>query len=129
MVPVAGLELLLVTALETGTFTVGSQAWPVATVHAGSPPPERLAVLLPLAVPDATFTGMRMIMVPLVAPMSIWQFGPIALPLLVAQFESRPLEVPPVLVGAPAKVTPVASVSLSNIGAVVGPFATVIVMS
>ena len=58
-------------AATTGTLTVGSQAWPVAAVHAGSPPPERLAVLLPVVAVDATFTGMRTTMVPLVAPVSI----------------------------------------------------------
>ena len=55
----------------TGTFTLGSQASAAAAVHAGSPPPERLAVLLPLVAVEATFTGMRTMMVPLVAPVLI----------------------------------------------------------
>ena len=123
------LGALMVMIGVTGTVTLGSHASLAAAVHAGSPPPERLAVLLPFAAVVATFTGMRTMMVPVVAPVSIWQFGPIALPVLVPQFESTPLDVPPVFVGAPESVTPVASVSLINIGAVVGPLAMVMVMS
>ena len=59
-------------AATTCTFTLGSQASAAAAaVHAGSPPPERLAVLLPLVALEATFTGMRTMMVPLVAPVLI----------------------------------------------------------
>lgn len=74
--PFAGLAALAMVTVEatTGTGTVGSQACPVAAVHAGSPPPERLAVLLPPLAPTAaaaTFTGMRTMMVPTVAPVLI----------------------------------------------------------
>ena len=65
----AGLAMVIVGV--TGTFTLGSQASPAVAVHAGSPPPERLAVLLPFVALEATFTGMRTMMVPLVAPVLI----------------------------------------------------------
>ena len=73
---VAGKPVIctLMSAANTGTFTDGSQACPVAAVHAGSPPPLRLAELLPPLIPtavSATFTGTRTMMVPTVAPVLI----------------------------------------------------------
>ena len=118
------------TGVTTGMLpVVGSQASPVAAaVQAGSPPPPRLAVLLPPVAPTApaaTFTGMRTMMVPTVAPVLIWH-GAVVLP-LTGQADRTAVEVPPVIVGAADRVMPVGSTSVSVSGAVVALLATVIV--
>ena len=110
----------------TATVTLGSQASAVAAaVHAGSPPPPRLAELLPLTVVAPTFTGMRTMMVPIVAPVLIWH-GAVVLP-LTGQADRTAVELPPVMVGAPDSVMPVGSTSVSVKAAVVAAFATVMV--
>ena len=62
-----------------------------------------------------------MVYVPLASPEAKLQFGPMALPELLPQEASVP---PPISCGAPESVTPVGSVSVNAIAAVVGPFVT-----
>jgi hypothetical protein len=110
------------TASITGVLTLPLHAGAVP-VHVGSPPPLAVAVfVLGLAVEAATFTGTVITTGPLV-PAAIEQ------PLkLVAPLAGQPLKVPPVAVIAPLVVMPLGKLSLTVIGAVVGPLATLIVI-
>ena len=99
-----------------------------ALVHAGSPPPLAVAVLVPVVAVLPTVTGTRMTMVPLEAPVAIWQ------PVRLLPVAGQPLKAPllllePCLVGAADKLMPVGKLSLITIAALVGPLATVTVMS
>ena len=97
-------------------------------LHAGSPPPLAVAVLVPLVALAPTATGTRMTMVPLEALAAIWQ--PVRLVPVAGQPLKAPLLVLPAsLVGAPDKVMPVGKLSVIVIAALVGPLATVTVMS
>jgi hypothetical protein len=91
-------------------------------VHAGSPPPLAVAVLLPplgrSARLLATLTGTVTTMSPLGAPLAIWQLAPRLEPLV-----GQPLKVPvpEVMVGAPLRVMPVGRMSVKVSAAVLGP--------
>lgn len=111
----------------TGVVTVLVQFAPAGQL--GSPPPVAVAVLLTLCAPvapvppaaAATLTGTVM-MIGFVAPAAIEQPAR----LLVLE---QPLKVPPVaLMLAATVVMPAGKVSFSVIAAVVGPFATAIVI-
>jgi hypothetical protein len=110
------------TASITGVVTVLVQLAPAGQL--GSPPPVTVAVLaLGLAAEAATVTGTVMMMLPVAAPAAIEQLAK-----LVAPAAGQPLIVPPVAVIAPLVVMPLGNVSAIVIAAVVGPFATAIVM-
>ena len=113
--------------LPTDTGGVVTVQVPVP-VQAGSPPPVAVAVLVPLVAAAPTVTGTRMTMVPLEALVSIWQ------PVKLVPVAGQPLKAPllvllPCFVGAPDKLMPVGKLSLITIAALVGPLATVTVMS
>ena len=121
------VPVLSLTASMTGVTTVLVQFAPAGQL--GSPPPVAVAVLLTLCAPvapvppaaAATLTGTVM-MIGFVAPAAIEQPAR----LLVLE---QPVSVPPVAVMLAATVVmPVGKVSFSVIAAVVGPFATAIVM-
>ena len=87
-----------------------------------------VAVFWLLVALGATATGTRMMMVPLVAPAAIEQ--PVkSLPVAGQPLKTPLLVLAPCLVGAPARVMPVGKLSPTVIAAVVGPLATVTVMS
>ena len=111
----------------TGTFGVVTVQVPDA-VQVGSPPPVAVAVFWVLVALAATATGTRMMMVPFVAPLAMEQ------PVKLVPVAGQPLKTPllvlaPCLVGAPVRVMPVGKVSAKVSAAVVGPLATVTVMS
>ena len=111
----------------TGTFGVVTVQVPEA-VQVGSPPPVAVAVFWVLVALAATATGTRMMMVPFVAPAATEQ------PVKLLPVAGQPLKRPPLvlaacLVGAPVRVMPVGKVSAKVSAAVVGPLATVTVMS
>ena len=107
----------------TGVVTVPVQAGAVP-VHAGSPPPVAVALLvLGLAAVAATLTGTVITILPFAAPAAIEQ--PVK---LVAPAAGQPLSVPPVAVIAPLVVMPAGSASAKVMAAVVGPLVTAIVM-
>ncbi|MNX93998.1 hypothetical protein D3C86_1262130 [compost metagenome] len=105
---------------------VASHACPGAVVQAASPPPLRFTVFVPPLGPTAdaaTFTGIRISKVPGAMPAATLQlvvFDP-----EVGQPLSTPVVVPATNVGAPRRVTPGGKVSITEIGAVVVPLATV----
>ena len=110
------------TASITGVVTVLVQFAPAGQL--GSPPPVTVAVLaLGLAAEAATVTGTVMTMLPVAAADAIEHPAR-----LVAPDAGQPLKVPPVAVIAPLVVMPLGRVSAIVIAAVVGPFATAIVM-
>jgi hypothetical protein len=110
------------TASITGVVTVLVQLAPAGQL--GSPPPVTVAVLaLGLAAEAATVTGTVTTMLPVAAPAAIEQPAK-----LVAPEAGQPLIVPPVAVIAPLVVMPLGKVSAIVIAAVVGPFATAIVI-
>lgn len=110
------------TASMTGVVTVLVQFAPAG--HDGSPPPVTVAVLLlGLAAEAATVTGTVTTMLPVAAPAAIEQPAK-----LVAPDAGQPLMVPPVAVIAPLVLMPAGKVSAIVIAAVVGPFATAIVI-
>ena len=110
--------LVSFTASITGLLVV-----PVQFVHVGSPPPVTVAVFtVGFAAFAATATGTVITTGPLV-PEAIEQPAR-----LVAPLPGQPESVPPVAVIAPLVVTPAGNVSLTLIAAVVGPFATAIVI-
>ena len=98
-------------------------------LHAGSPPPLAVAVLVPVVALAPTATGTRMTMVPLEALVLIWQPVRLALPAAGQPLRTPSLVLPASLVGAAAKLMPVGKLSLITIAALVGPLATVTVMS
>lgn len=89
-----------------------------------SPPPVTVAVLVPLVAEAATLMGTLIEIVPVATPAAIVQPAKV-LP-LVGQADN--VAVPLLTVGAPAREMPVGKVSDSAMVAVVGPFATVILM-
>jgi hypothetical protein len=117
-----GLVSTSFTASITGVVTVLVQFAPAGQL--GSPPPVTVAVLaLGLAAEAATVTGTVMTMLPVAAADAIEHPAR-----LVAPDAGQPLKVPPVAVIAPLVVMPLGRVSAIVIAAVVGPFATAIVM-
>ena len=117
-----GLVSKSFTASITGVVTVLVQFAPAGQL--GSPPPVTVAVLaLGLAAEAATVTGTVTTMLPVAAPAAIEQ--PVR---LVAPEAGQPLKVPPVALIAPLVVMPLGKVSAIVIAAVVGPFATAIVI-
>ena len=78
-------------------------------------------MLVAVVAVEATFTGTVITIGPEV-PAAIEQ--PVRLP----PVDGQPVIVPPVAVGAPLKVMPAGKVSANVIAAVVGPFATAMVM-
>jgi hypothetical protein len=123
-VPLSGVVTIALLPTVTGGVVLVHAPDPV---QAGSPPPLALAVLVPLVAVAPTVTGTRMTMVPLLAPLAIWQ--PVRLLPVDGQPLKTPLLVPLCFVGAPDKVIPVGKLSLRLMAAVVGPLATVTVMS
>ena len=125
MLPLSGV--VTIALLPTPTGGVVTVHVPVP-VHAGSPPPVAVAVFCPLVALAPTVTGTRMMMVPLLALVAIVQ------PVKVLPVAGQPLKTPLLLlpaslVGAPDKVMPVGKLSVMLMAAVVGPLATVTVMS
>ena len=113
------LVVASLTALIMGVDTVLVQAGAMP-VHAGSPPPLTVAVLLlGLTAVAATVTGTVMTMLPIAEPAAIEQ--PVK---LVAPGPGQPLKVPPVIPIAPLVVIPVGKLSATLIAAVVALLAT-----
>lgn len=119
-------SVLAITTLAeeiTGVLTLPVQAGAVP-VHSGSPPPVTVALLtLGLAAVNATLTGTVITILPVAAPAAIEQPAR-----LVAPDAGQPLNVPPVAVIVPLVVIPVGKASAMVVAAVVGPFATAMVM-
>ena len=105
----------------TGVFGVVPVQAGALPVHSGSPPPVAVAVLVAVLAVEATFTGTVITMGPDV-PAAIEQ------PVTLTPVAGQPVMVPPVAVGVPLKVMPVGSASANVIAAVVGPFATAMLM-
>ena len=125
MLPLSGVVTIALLPTPTGGVL---PVQGVPTVQAGSPPPETLAVLVPLVAVGPTVIGRRMTMVPLLAAVAIVQ------PVKLLPVTGQPLRVPPLvllpcLVGAPDKVMPVGKVSVMLMAAVLGPLAIATVMS
>ena len=123
--PLSGVVTIALLPTDTGGVVLVQAPAPV---HAGSPPPLALAVLVPLVAVLPTATGRRMMMVPLLALLSIWQ------PVRLVPEAGQPLKTPSLLLeacllGAPLKLMPTGKVSLMLMAALVGPLATVTVMS
>jgi hypothetical protein len=115
-------EPMLTTGKRTGVLTVPVQAGAVP-VHNGSPPPVTVAVLtLGLTAVEATLTGTVITIGP-TAP------GAIVQPAKLVVLE-HPVSVPPVAaILAATVVIPAGNTSVKVIaGAVVGPFATAMVI-
>ena len=110
------------TASITGVMMVLVQFAPAGQL--GSPPPVTVAVLLlGLAALAATLTGTVMTMLPVAAPDAIEHPAK-----LLAPVAGQPLKVPPVAAITPLVVMPTGKASAIVMAAVVGPFATAIVM-
>ena len=123
--PLSGVVTIALAPTATGGVVLVHAAVPL---HAGSPPPLAVAVLVPVVAVLPTATGTRMTMVPLEALAAIWQ------PARVVPVAGQPLKTPLLvldasLVGAPDKLMPVGKLSAIVIAALVGPLATVTVMS
>ncbi|MCY1223832.1 hypothetical protein D9M68_485570 [compost metagenome] len=104
---------------------VESQASLTAVVHARSPPPLRFAMLVPLFRPAAgvlTLTGILISKVPGATPAATLQKTP---PPIVGHPTSVPVVVPGISVGPPRRFMPAGKKSVSPMGAVVVPLATV----
>ena len=124
-VPLSGVVTMVLLPTLTGGVVLVHAAVPL---HRGSPPPLAVAVLVPVVAVLPTATGTRMTMVPLEALLVIWQ------PVRLVPVDGQPLKTPLLvlpasLVGAPDKLMPVGKLSLITIAALVGPLATVTVMS
>ena len=125
MLPLSGVVTIALLPTPTGGVVVVHVPVPV---HAGSPPPLAVAVFVPLVALGPTVTGTRMMMVPLPAAVAIVQ------PVKVLPVAGQPLKVPLLvlaasLVGAADKLMPAGRLSPMLMAAVVGPLATVTVMS
>ena len=124
--PLSGVVTIALAPTDTGGVVLVHVAVPL---HAGSPPPLAVAVLVPVVALAPTATGTRMTMVPLEALVLIWQPVRLALPAAGQPLRTPSLVLPASLVGAAAKLMPVGKLSLITIAALVGPLATVTVMS
>ena len=118
---VAGRPVIatLMSVVPAETATAIDPEHGVATVHAKSPPPLTLAVLLPVVAVAATLTGTVMTMGS-AAPVAIEQSVKVPAPVVTAQ----PAMAAPLTKTGPLVVMPRGSVSVTLIGAVVGPLAT-----
>ena len=124
---VAVLASVILGGMVTGVFGVVTVQVPDA-VQVGSPPPVAVAVFWLVVALAATATGTRTTMVPFEAPDAIEQ------PVRLLPVAGQPLRAPLLvldacLVGAPVRVMPAGKASAKVSAAVVGPLATVTVMS
>ena len=111
----------------TGVFGVVPVHAGAVPVHSGSPPPVAVAVLVAVVAVEATFTGTVMTIGP-AAPVAIEQPAKLAAPAAPAVVQLPAVNVPPVTLMPALVVMPAGKVSFRVMAAVVGPFATAMLM-